>query len=141
MKKLLIIILINLSILISGHRIFAEQGTSDEKVIAYYFHGSFRCSTCNRMEQFSTEALESNFKQEMNSKKLEFKAVNVEESENEHYVKDYQLYTKALILSRLKQGKEIQSMNLAKIWEYAGNKQKFIDYVTTETKTFLQGKQ
>jgi len=108
------------------------------RVIAYYFHGNFRCYTCHTMEQYSREAIETNFKDALSSGKLEFKAVNTEERGNEHYVKDYQLYTKSLVLSLLKDGKEIKSKNLTKIWEYVRNKQQFFDYVTEEVNNFLK---
>ena len=111
---------------------------SEDKVIAYYFHGSFRCVTCTAMEDYSRQAIETNFKDELDSRKLEFKAVNVEEKENEHFVNDYQLYTKSLILSFVKDGKEIKSKNLDQIWQLARNKRKFIDYVVAEIKGFLE---
>jgi hypothetical protein len=63
----------------------------------------------------------------------------VEDRGNEHFVDDYKLYTKSLILSFGKDGKEIKHKNLDKIWEYSGNKQKFIDYVTGELQGFMEG--
>lgn len=117
---------------------FAELGVPGGKVTAYYFHGSFRCATCFNMEKYSNEAIEVNFKDALASGNLEFKVVNVEEKGNEHYVKDYQLYTKSFILSLVKNGKEVKSKNLTKIWDYSRDKQKFIVYVTEETKAFLE---
>ncbi|MDD4940245.1 MAG: nitrophenyl compound nitroreductase subunit ArsF family protein [Candidatus Omnitrophica bacterium] len=108
------------------------------RVIAYYFHGNLRCSTCRTMEQYSKETIEANFKQELSSGKLEFKTVNVEERANEHFARDYQLYTKSLILSLIKDGKEIRSKNLTKIWEYASDKKRFFDYVSEEVNNFLK---
>jgi hypothetical protein len=108
------------------------------RVIVYYFHGNLRCHTCYTMEQYSKETIQGNFKGALSSGKLEFKAVNVEERENEHFAQDYQLYTKALILSLVKDDKEIKSKNLAKIWEYAFNKQRFFDYVNEEVNNFLK---
>jgi hypothetical protein len=90
------------------------------------------------MEKYSQEAIEGNFKDGLASGNLEFKAVNVEERGNEHFVNDYQLYTKALILSQVKNGKEIKSKNLDKIWQLARDKQKFIDYVSGELNAFME---
>lgn len=108
------------------------------RVVAYYFHGNFRCYTCFTMEQYSKEALGTNFKEALSSGKLEFKAVNTDEPGNKHYVKDYQLYTKSLVLSLVKDGKEVKSKNLTKIWEYSRDKQKFFDYVSGEVINFLK---
>jgi len=120
---------------------FAGDNSPGAKVHAYYFHGSFRCPTCYKLEQYSREVIETNFKDAISSAKLEFKIVNVEDEGNEHYAKDYQLYTKSLVLSLVKDGKEIKWKNLDKIWEYVGNKQRFIDYVKAEITGFLKDAQ
>jgi hypothetical protein len=93
------------------------------------------------MERYSREAIEANFKDALASGKLEFKAVNVEDRGNEHFVDDYKLYTKSLILSLVKDGKEVKSKNLDKIWELARNKQKFVEYVTAEVNALMKDTQ
>ena len=107
-------------------------------VIAYYFHGTFRCPTCHKLEQYSKEAIEANFKNELTSGKIVFKTVNVDEKANEHFVNDYQLYTRSLVISLVRGGKEEKFKNLTKIWEYVGNKQRFYDYVWDEIAAFLK---
>ncbi|MFH0732611.1 MAG: nitrophenyl compound nitroreductase subunit ArsF family protein [Candidatus Omnitrophota bacterium] len=138
MKKIFYVILLLAAVFGAGSSGVAEEGRAESKIIAYYFHGSFRCITCTSMEKYSREAIETNFKDALESGKLEFKSVNVEEPDNEHYADDYQLYTKTLILSLVKNGEEIKSKNLDKIWEYARNKQKFISYVAEELNNFLK---
>jgi len=115
-----------------------EPAKENNFVVAYYFHGNYRCHTCYTIEQYSKESIEANFKDALASGKLQFKVVNVEERGNEHYVKDYQLYTKSLILSLVKDGKEVKSKNLTKIWEYVRNRQRFYDYVRDEIVAFLK---
>ena len=90
------------------------------------------------MEKYSREAVEMNFKEALAKGELEFKEINVEERGNEHFVNDYQLYTKTLILSLVKDGKEIKSKNLDKIWQLARNKEKFIEYVAGEIRDFMK---
>jgi len=123
---------------ISASLLAVASDDQQEKIIAYYFHGSFRCVTCTNMEKYSREAIEMNFKNDLVSGRLGFKAVNVEEGGNEHFVEDYKLYTKSLILSLIKDGKEVKSKNLDKIWQLVRNKQKFIDYVTGEINAFMK---
>ena len=137
MKKLFLIL--SVIFLINGSsNAFAGQNDGSGKVIAYYFHGTFRCPTCHKLELYSKEAIETNFKGALSSGKLEFRVVNIEERGNEHFVNDYQLYTKSLVISLVKDGKEIKSKNLTKIWNYVGNKQKFLQYVTEEVANFLK---
>lgn len=138
MKKLFLVILAAVAVVSASSSAIAVKDKPVAKVIAYYFHGTFRCYSCTNMEKYSREAIEANFKDALASGKLEFKAVNVEDRGNEHFVNDYQLYTKSLILSFVKDGKEVKSKNLDKIWEYSRNKQKFINYVTAEISGFMK---
>lgn len=138
MKKLIMLLLVAGAIMSAGYSAFAQEDTPAAGVIVYYFHGTFRCPTCTTMEKYSREAIETNFKEARAAGKLEFHVVNVEERGNEHFVNDYQLYTKALIVSLVKGGKEIRAKNLDAIWEYARNRQRFIEYVTAEINGFLK---
>lgn len=116
----------------------AEENAKGAHVVAYYLHGTMRCPTCHKLEQYSREAIETNFKDALRSGKLEYKVVNVEDKGNEHYTGDYQLYTKSLILSLVKDGKEIKWKNMDKIWEYVGNKNRFLDYVKSGVADLLK---
>ena len=137
MRKIIAVLLaVAVSVSVCGY--CAVCAASETKVVAYYFHGAFRCYTCNVMEQYIKEVMKENFKDALAEGKLEFKPTNVEERGNEHFIKDYQLYSKALILSLVKDGKEARSRNLMRIWEYAGNKKRFFDYVTAETNALLE---
>jgi len=138
LKKLILILLAAVVVINVSFSAFAVEGKSSGKVIAYYFHGTFRCPTCHKLEQYSKEAVEINFKDALSSGKLEFKVVNVENKSNGHFVNDYQLYTKSLILSLVKEGQEIKWKNLDKIWEYVSNKQRFLDYVKSEVSDLLR---
>lgn len=129
-----VIILCAAAILLSAGAAFGES----DKTIAYYFHGSFRCPTCQKLERYSKEAIEGSFGPEMAEGSLEFRSVNVDEKVNEHFVNDYGLYTKSLVISKVKDGKENKHKNLTKIWEYVGNKEKFFDYVSGEVRQYLE---
>ena len=71
-----------MAVLSAGYPILAAEKTSAGKVTAYYLHGTFRCYTCNLMEKYSKEAIETNLKDALASGALEFKSVNVENKGN-----------------------------------------------------------
>lgn len=139
MKKIVLTLLAVALVSAGALSSFAADASSGGKIMAYYFHGNSRCPTCYKLEQYSKEAIETNFKTDLSSGKLTFRAINTDEKGNEHFVNDYQLYTKSLVISLVKDGKEVKSKNLTKIWDYVGNKQKFFDYVTSEINGFLKG--
>lgn len=108
--------------------------TPASKIIVYYFHGTRRCPTCKKLEAYSQEAVQTGFADELKSGTIEWQVVNIEESPNEHFEKDYQLYTKSVILSRVENGKETAWKNLDKIWELVGDKEAFVKYVQDEVR-------
>lgn len=142
MKRLFLVLLTAVALSGSGIIFYsiaqAEGNAKGAYVAAYYFHGQMRCPTCHKLEQYSKEAIEGNFKDALKSGKLEFKVINVEDKGNEHYAGDYQLYTKSLILSLVKDGKEIRWKNMDKIWEYVSNRERFIDYVKSGVADLLK---
>ena len=115
-----------------------EMKSQNSKVIAYYFHGTFRCSTCQTIEKYSKEAIECYFANELKNGTLEFKSLNVEEAENRHYIQDYQLFSRALVISLVKQDKEITWKNLKDVWTLVKDKDKFFQYVKNEVEGLLK---
>ena len=107
------------------------------QVVAYYFHGQFRCATCRRLEALSKEAISSGFAKELASGRLAFRVVNVETPNTKHFIKDFQLVTKSLVLVRYKDGKVVRWKNLPKIWQLVRDREAFIRYVQEETRAFL----
>ena len=108
-------------------------------VVAYYFHGNFRCQTCRKIEALSREAVESGFPEDLKAGRLEWRVINVEEPGNEHFVQDYQLFSKSLVLVAKEGSKETRWKNLQKVWTLVGDKEAFIQYVQDETRAYLGG--
>ena len=107
-------------------------------LIAYYFHGNFRCDNCRKIEQYSREAIEKYFVEELKTKKLTFTIINTDLSENKHFIEDYQLYTRSLVIAEYKDGKQVKWKNLAKVWEYLKDKDAFYEYVRSEILDYLE---
>ncbi len=114
---------------------------AEHTVVAYYFHGASRCQTCLRIEQYSREALEAGFREEIQSGALEWYAVNVEEPPNEHFIADYELTTRSLVLVDMEGGAETRWKNLSRVWELVGDREAFVGYVLQETQAYLEGDQ
>lgn len=126
MKKLLLILTILLG--------FSNVAFATDKVNVYYFYGKPRCVTCVKIENYTKNAVES-----MKDKDIIYQALDMENSKNNALVKKYNLYTKSVIVSKIKNGKE-QWKNLDKIWLKVGNEQDFKTYITTEIKTLKGAK-
>jgi len=123
----------------SAARAKTQPKMPDRTVVAYYFHGDFRCQTCRKIEALSREAVESGFPEDLKAGRLEWRVINVEESGNEHFIQDYQLFSKALVLVAKEDSKQTRWKNLQKVWTLVGDKEPFIQYVQDEIRAYLGG--
>lgn len=115
------------------------QDKIDRHIKAYYFHGNFRCYSCKKIEQFSRESIETYFAEQLKNGLLTFQAINTDQPENKHFIQDYQLVTKSLVLVEYKNGKQVKWKNLEKVWQLLNNEEAFSNYVKTETEKYLKG--
>ena len=121
----------------------AEQTTptvNREKgqLVLYYFHGDMRCTTCHNLEAYAKEALERYFADELASEDIVWSVVNVDRAENRHYVGDYELVSKAVVLSWVVNGKEIRWKNLDQIWQKVNDKEDYLEYIRQGVEEFLE---
>ena len=117
----------------------AEAPLIRSGVIAYYFHGTRRCPTCRKLEAYSQEAIASGFSDDLKDGRLVWRVVNVDMPENEHFVREYSLTTKSVVLVAVNGGREGRWKNLSRIWDLVGDKAAFITYVQGEVKSFQKG--
>jgi len=116
----------------------AKQQSPRNLVIARYCHGHARCSNCIKIEQYSREAIETGLRKDLDSGRLRFEVVDVEEPANRHYIQDYALYTKSLVLISEADGKELRHKVLNDVWNHLSDKAAFMAYVKSETEGFLK---
>ncbi|NWF82372.1 MAG: hypothetical protein HXY18_00920 [Bryobacteraceae bacterium] len=108
------------------------------KVIAYYFHVTVRCATCRAIEAYSKQVIHERFAKELTSGQLEWRLVNVQLPENRHFINDYQLFTKSLVLVREAGGRQKEFKVLNDTWELVGDKVAMQRYVEKEVREYLR---
>ena len=118
----------------------SEDVQQDNQLIVYYFHGDQRCPTCHKLETYAKEALDVYFADEVASKNIVWKTVNVDKTENSHFVRDYKLVTKSVVLSEVANGKEVGWKNLDQIWQKVGDKDGYLQYIRESILNGLEGK-
>jgi hypothetical protein len=114
-----------------------ESAATADVIVASYFHGDVRCPTCFKLETYSAEAMQAGFVAELKDSSLVWRLINWDRDENKHYIDDYQLFTKTVILSRVRDGKEVAWTNLDSIWTLVGDKDHFVKYVQEQTRSFM----
>lgn len=107
-------------------------------VVAYYFHRTQRCHTCLTMEAYAEDALRQGLPDALESGTLQWRAVNVEVPQHEHFVNEYNLYASALVMVEMEGNEVKRSKNLEQIWDLVGDGSKFKTYVRDEALAYLE---
>ena len=107
-------------------------------MIAYYFHGKFRCASCVKIEALSRKAVTEGFPDELKSGRLRFLDVNVDEAQNRHFIAEYQLSSQSLILVAIRDGRQVRWQNMEKVWTLLDSEREFIPYVRDGVSGFLK---
>ena len=102
----------------------AEPQTHSDATVVYYFHGTQRCMTCNKIERLAHSAVEEHFVEEVKGKQLRFESVNVDDPANEHFIRDFQLSTRTVVIAK---GATYQRLD--KTWQLVHDEDAFKKYV------------
>ncbi len=109
-----------------------------DHLVVYYFRGDVRCPTCEKLESYAEETLKTAFQQELADQKIIWQVINTDQPGNAHFVTDYNLVTKSIILSAVSGGKQTAWKNLDQIWKKVGEKQDYQQYIRDEIRQFLE---
>jgi len=115
----------------------AVSGVVADGVVAIYFHGNVRCATCKKIESYADEAVQSGFAEALEDGALAWRVINVDDTENKHFIQDFQLVTRSVVLAEYREGKVVRWENLDKVWQLVRSKDQFVDYIQNETREFL----
>lgn len=116
----------------------AVDSSAADVDIVYYFMTTQRCPSCMRIETFTRETVQTKFGDALAEGRILWRMVNVDHPENEHFVKDYQLYTKSVVLVKIRKGKQVEWKNLDRVWQLLQSKSAFQTYIADEVKTFVE---
>jgi len=118
----------------------SAPATPADRVTVYYFHGAARCETCIKFESYTQAALQEGFAAELAAGRVEWKIVDVEEPANEHFVQDYQLKSKAVIVATYQHDQQTAWKDLEEIWALVNDKDAFKKYIQDGVKEQLATK-
>jgi hypothetical protein len=119
----------------------AQEPAADtvaDGVVAFYFHGNVRCATCKKIEAYADEAVHSGFPEAFEEGALAWRVVNIDDEGNKHFIQDFQLVTRSVVLAEFRDGDVVRWQNLDKVWQLVRDKERFVSYVQDGTKAFLE---
>jgi hypothetical protein len=109
----------------------AEQKTveSQRLILFYYFHGTRRCKTCRLIETTAHDIVSALFTEELKGGEIAWKAVNYDEPENDHFIKDFGLVSSSLVIVAMKDGEPTGFEVLQQAWSLVRDKPAFKHYI------------
>ena len=116
-----------------------QPGVTPDVIQVTYFSSDVRCATCVRIERLTRETVEKNFAAEIASGRIVLNTINLDGPGNEHFVQDYQLISKTVIVSDRAKGQEVKWENLQDVWSKQRDEKAFEAYVVDAVRRHLSG--
>lgn len=103
-------------------------------VVVTYFTSDVRCPSCFKIEALARQTVEQDFVEDMRAGRLLFRSVNVDQPANKHFVEEYQLVSKTVVVSSRQGGQETNWANLQEVWFKLGDEAGFARYIGDEVR-------
>lgn len=116
----------------------APAAAVDPEVVVYFFYNDIRCESCLRIEAYAKEALDAHFADELASGRIVWRPLSMEAPENQHYLTDYGLFSKSVVLVEMERGEQLRWKNLEEIWDLVYDKPAYLEYIRANLQDFLR---
>ncbi len=111
---------------------------AEPELVVYYMDMGKDCTTCLNLEAYTREALETHYAADLASGRIAWRTADLDDPANAHFVDEFGLYTKSVVLVRFEGGKQVRFDSLSRIWELVYDKDAYIAYVRDEVMGFLE---
>lgn len=123
-----------------GDAEIAPPAGVEPDVIVYFFYNDIRCDSCLRIEAYAKEALDAHFANELAAGTVAWRPLSMDAPENQHYLTDYGLFSKSIVLVEMEQGEQLRWKNLEDIWDLVYDKPAYLEYIRVNLQDFLRAK-
>ncbi len=104
--------------------VFASDIPLSKRLIVYYFHRSIRCTGCENIEEAAFEAVSEDHQDDVERGILEWRSINIDEAEHEHFIEKYNIYYQELVFVEIGDDVTVRSDDIAEVWQHWNSKQK-----------------
>jgi len=112
-----------------------DQTANGSYVQVYYMHSTFRCVTCNTIEQMTKELLSSKYAEAMNSQVIRWNEIDFQASEE--LAQKFEVIASCVVVAQVNQGVITGYKRLDDTWTKMNNKDEFDGYVAEAIDSFL----
>lgn len=108
------------------------------QVVMTYFISGERCENCRKIEALAQETVAREFAADEAAKRVVFRVVDTGAPGQAHFVKDYQLTEKMVVLCHRVDGKETEWRAMEKIWDLLDDPDGFRNYLAEGIRGYLK---
>jgi hypothetical protein len=119
----------------SGPESTTPMATSDDKVVVYYLHATFRCVACNEIERLAKALVETEFADDLAAGRIEWREANFQQDES--LAKRYEVVSSCVVVVNMQGGKERGFQRLDDVWTRYQNPADFNEYVAAAIRKHL----
>lgn len=116
----------------------AEDTQNTNVVQVVYFHRTQRCVSCTYAEDQTVYTLETYFQDELDSGKITFQSVDVQNRKNADIIDKYQAYTSQLFINTVTDNQD-DIDHIEEIWEVIGDDEAFTQLIRDKITSALEG--
>ncbi len=102
-----------------------------------YFTTNVRCPSCLKIEELTRQTVQSRFAGEVEAGTVLFQLINTDLPGNSHYLDDYHLVSKTVVVAEFNQGRQGEWVNLQDVWLKFTKPEEFEAYVADAVKALL----
>lgn len=113
------------------------ENTAAATVVVTYFTTDVRCDSCRTIERLSREAIEAGFPDEVADGAVVFRVRNTDRPENQHFVDEYEIANKTVIVSHQQHGTETEWTNRQDVLLLFDQPDEFLAYVREPVQRYL----
>jgi hypothetical protein len=106
-------------------------------VYAYYFHQTFRCYTCQSLEEAAARVIQENFAQPIQAGQMVWLPVNIDKPEGKVLRQQFDAWSSDLVLARVEDGVCKGSKKLDELLGLRGRPDAFSKYLIDEVSASL----
>ena len=110
----------------------AAPASATEQVRVYYLHGTFRCATCNSIEEMTKALLDKRFAAAMKSGELSFVEANFQK--DKALAKRFDVNSSCVVVERMKDG---SFKRLDEVWTLLSKPAEFDAYIAGAVEALL----
>ncbi|MBN2068931.1 MAG: hypothetical protein JW739_04770 [Opitutales bacterium] len=108
---------------------------NNSRVVVYYLHATFRCTTCTAIETMTKELLDSVYGDDLKAGTIAWEEIDFQE--NEAMAKRFEVMASCVVVASVSGGEIRDYLRLDDVWTLMDDREQFDAYIRGAIESFL----